>query len=191
MNFCPVAKRMFRAKGGTTNQHVLQQPSKAFRRHRPCLSPVENRENSYAHINSSLDRIRGNIKEPEKGFGTLGLKGEKKIIVSSGIATVKIEPNYTFRKRTPSNDKRCLQRSGRQIFLCINKTAGRRRTLCRKICAALDRQHPRDLFDIERDFCVRTGITDRLFERFIYRTQQTYVHELLDCNILGKSAFCR
>lgn len=154
--------------------------------------PVENRENSYAHINSSLDRIKGNIERTGKKASVLGLKGEKKIIVSSGIATVKIEPNYTFRGSVlpPATRDVCKEVEDKYSFASI-KLLAEDELYAGKICAALDRQHPRDLFDI-RGLLSRTGITDRLFDVFtIYLIAHNRpMHELLDCNIQNReSAF--
>ncbi|MBO4319217.1 MAG: nucleotidyl transferase AbiEii/AbiGii toxin family protein [Treponema sp.] len=61
-----------------------------------------------------------------------------------------------------------------------------------KICAALDRQHPRDLFDINQLY-EHSGLTDKMIDVFLYYLlgHNRPVHEVLNCNILDRQEIMR
>lgn len=108
------------------------------------------RQYAYNNINSAMESINNNLIK--LGYKSL-LTGneEKKIICTDNYnyVSVKIEPNYTLRG--------CIQEP-RVIPVCgnveekfgytENLILSKPETYGGKICAALDRQHPRDLFDI-------------------------------------------
>ena len=75
---------------------------------------------------------------------------EIKLLVELKNITVKIEPNYILRGTvfpvaTRSLSKDCAEHFGVSISANVVSTED---LYAGKICAALDRQHPRDLFDI-------------------------------------------
>jgi predicted nucleotidyltransferase component of viral defense system len=94
-------------------------------------------------------------------------KIERLVIERSGI-TIKIEPNLIIRgsvypptemKLVPAASK-FFEKSAKIQTLSLEDLYGG------KICAALDRQHPRDLFDIKMLFD-NEGITDKIRTAFI------------------------
>ena len=110
--------------------------------------PMEDRETTYKNIHNALFRISDKLKK-------LGLivhsnaKAEEKLVCSDGVSEIKIEPNYTLRGfiYEPTIIELCEKAQNlfgyaqAQIISDAELWGG-------KICAALDRQHPRDLFDI-------------------------------------------
>jgi predicted nucleotidyltransferase component of viral defense system len=97
--------------------------------------------------------------------GTNTLKG---MIVNQEGVTVKIEPNLVLRGSVYPPEIKELSQKAQDFF----ELSVRSRTLARdelyagKICAALDRQHPRDLFDVH--FLVKNeGLTAEIRRAFI------------------------
>lgn len=142
----------------------------------------EDRQTAYENINTSLGRIIASLTQA--GYSALlqGVGNEKKIIVSNRFAYIKIEPNYTLRgyvyeptlKSICKNAKRDYAYAEMKIISMPELFGG-------KICAALDRQHPRDLFDIAGLFS--SGEQDEnLIKGFIAMLlgHNRPLHELLD-----------
>jgi len=79
-----------------------------------------------------------------------GTSEEKKVIVSNRVASIKIEPNYTIRGGvyTPTIQPIC-GRAEREYGYAEMQIISPAELYGGKICAALDRQHPRDLFDVQ------------------------------------------
>lgn len=151
--------------------------------------PVEEREKSYKNINAALMRIK-NLLSARKYEAILQGNNEKKIICSNDFATVKIEPNYTIRgcliepkiREVTSNVQENFAYAKMKVLAVEELYAG-------KICAALDRQHPRDLFDIKLLFDKFGGISDKMLSCFIVYAlgHNRPLHELLDCSAKDNS----
>jgi hypothetical protein len=117
--------------------------------------PVNDRNFALKDIHSRLLRIAEEIKRkiPDTGIiykkmhNTGQLNG---LIVDRGGITVKIEPNLVLRGAVYPPEIRSICNKAQALFEISLKS----RVLSApdlyagKICAALDRQHPRDLFDI-------------------------------------------
>ncbi len=106
-------------------------------------------------IHSRLLHISEEIKRKIPGTGIINKKMHKTgqlngLIVDRGGITVKIEPNLVLRGTVYPPEIRSICNKAQDIFEMTLKS----RVLSApdlyagKICAALDRQHPRDLFDI-------------------------------------------
>ncbi|MDR1907523.1 MAG: nucleotidyl transferase AbiEii/AbiGii toxin family protein [Holosporales bacterium] len=112
---------------------------------------VDDRQSAFANINGALERIVTALQKI--GFiATLrqDSKGLCKIICSDKFATVKVEPNYVIRGCIipPSVMQNSLKVQETYGFASI-QVLSFGELFGGKICAALDRQHPRDLFDIQ------------------------------------------
>lgn len=146
------SEKVFALKGGTAINF--------FFRDLPRLSvdidltyiPIEDRNTSIININSSLGNISEKIKKTGLKVFERGNNSElKKLDISDNKASIKIEPNYLLRgaiyepKRLKIS-KTVSDKFGMSAYMNVlnfNELYGG------KICAALDRQHPRDLFDIK------------------------------------------
>ena len=142
--------------------------------------PVEDRETTYQNIHNALARISNKLNK-------LGLnihsskKTEEKLFCSDGVSEIKIEPNYTLRGciYEPTITELCPKAQDlfgyaqAQIISDAELWGG-------KICAALDRQHPRDLFDIH-NLMQDTGITSEIKMGFItlLLSSNRPLHEML------------
>jgi hypothetical protein len=90
------------------------------------------------------------------------------LIIRDKNATVKIEPNTVIRGIVYPSVKRKLSSKAEEMFgLTLSATTLTFEDLYGgKICAALDRQHPRDLFDVKLLF-ENEGLTDGIRKAFI------------------------
>ncbi|MEN8173552.1 MAG: nucleotidyl transferase AbiEii/AbiGii toxin family protein [Chloroflexota bacterium] len=91
-----------------------------------------------------------------------------RLVVSTPAATIKIEPNFVFRGAVQPEETRMLCPDAQTQFEMFLEC----RTLSipdlygGKISAALDRQHPRDLFDVYLMF-ERFGLNDEIRTAFV------------------------
>ncbi len=116
---------------------------------------IKSRDETLKDITESLGRISDNIKRlfPQYQIQKVTLKNTQyiyKLIINSITGTVKIEPNLILRGSCYPPVQKPLCRKARESFkmemdLPVLPFAD---LYGGKICAALDRQHPRDLFDI-------------------------------------------
>lgn len=172
----------FALKGGTAIN--------LFLRDMPRLSvdidltylPFDDRPAATMNINAALGRIADDLASA--GFHTViqGLENEKKLIVSDRAASIKIEPNYTLRGWVyePVLVGVC-QAAEREFGYAEMRVISPPELFGGKMCAALDRQHPRDLFDIEL-LIDRDTVGENLMAGFIAMllSHNRPLHELLD-----------
>lgn len=135
-------------------------------------SAIESREITLQKASAALNRIINNIKN-NLNLHTVIQKDNKqefitKIEVQSKDAQIKIEPNFVFRghlfpfqeQRTTPKVEEILESSTTMRLLSFEDLyAG-------KLCALLNRQHPRDIFDIKL-LLENEGITDQLINAFV------------------------
>jgi predicted nucleotidyltransferase component of viral defense system len=144
----------FAIKGGTAINF--------FYREMPRLSvdidltylPLQNRKESLSRIDYLLNEIARDINHSIPGTAVIANKLEgliNRLTVSAQNAVIKIEPNLVIRgsvypvveKTITSPVSDYFELSVKSQVLSLADVYGG------KICAALDRQHPRDLFDIK------------------------------------------
>lgn len=117
--------------------------------------PVEERDESLREISSVLTRIAGEVAGripetqviPRKTKGSDLLSG---LFVQRQEAIVKIEPNVVMRGFVYPPEIKGVSPKVVDLFETYSecKILSENELYAGKICAALDRQHPRDLFDI-------------------------------------------
>ena len=110
-------------------------------------------------------------------------KTEVKIFISNKNATIKVEPNFVLRgavfKPLSMTTKDIINREfGREVEVKVLNFAD---IFGGKICAALDRQHPRDIFDIKY-LLNNEGLTDNVRKAFVVYliSHPRPVHEILN-----------
>lgn len=163
---------VFALKGGTAiNLFVRDLPRLSVDIDLTYL-PVQDRATSLATIDSSLTRIKERIEQEIPGAAVTGLPTPKdtiltKLIVRADGIQIKIEVtpvlrgtvhNPVLRSVAPAVED-AFGFAEMQIVSLADLYAG-------KIVAALDRQHPRDLFDV-RDLLANEGIDDALRQAFV------------------------
>lgn len=113
--------------------------------------PIEDRETSFATINKTLERIKIGV---ESIFPTIEVSHRPKVLkllFSERNAQIKLEVSQTMRGVIGSPIRMVLSelvQTKFSSFSAINVVPFEQ-LYGGKICAALDRQHPRDLFDVK------------------------------------------
>jgi predicted nucleotidyltransferase component of viral defense system len=163
-------EKCFALKGGTAIN--------LFVRDMPRLSvdvdltyvPVGPRTASLAAIDSAMKRIAERIKKliPDSQITTSGSEGAiTRLIVRQGRVQTKIEVTPVLRGCVYEPETRSVSEAVEAAFGFAEISVVSFADLYGgKIVAALDRQHPRDLFDV-RDLLANEGIDDALRKAFI------------------------
>ena len=165
-------EEVFALKGGTAIN--------LFVRDLPRLSvdidltyvPVEERAVSLSAIDAALRRIAGRAERTIGGAKSnlTPLRGEGSItkgVIQVGVTQVKIEVTPVLRGSAYEPELRTVSpRVEDQFGFAEMKVVSFADLYAGKSVASLDRQHPRDLFDM-RDLLANEGITDELREAFI------------------------
>ncbi len=115
--------------------------------------PVEGREESLAHIDGALRRLGSAIEAALSGAKVmyLGRSGERitKVQIRRGRERVQIEVSPVLRGSVHESAAReCTAAVAEQFGLIRMPVLHPLDLYAGKLCAALDRQHPRDLFDV-------------------------------------------
>jgi predicted nucleotidyltransferase component of viral defense system len=184
------AEKCFALKGGTAiNFYVRDMPRLSVDIDLTYV-PLEPRDTVLANIGEALHRIAAGIRKTVPGTTVQegqarGAAHVSKLSVSTAEATIKIEPNLVLRGTVFPTEKRELTSQAEELFE-ISATAN---TLAvadlygGKLCAALDRQHPRDIFDV-KILMENEGITDEIRTAFVVylASHDRPMSELLDPN---------
>ncbi len=183
------AESCFALKGGTAiNLFVRDMPRLSVDIDLAYLPVDEPRDTALKKNSDALGRIEAAIKKGIPGTRIQESRAREpervtRLIVTTGPTRIKIEPNEVIRGSVFPAEERELSRRAEDLFE-LSVTA---RTLSLadlyggKLCAALDRQHPRDLFDV-RVLLDNEGITDEIRKAFVVylASHDRPIHELLD-----------
>jgi predicted nucleotidyltransferase component of viral defense system len=164
------AEEVFALKGGTAIN--------LFIRDMPRLSvdidltyvPVQTREASLAAINVAMQRIATRIKETIVGASTAEARTENaitRLTVRAEGVQIKIEVTPVLRGCVFEPELRSVSAEVEETFgFAEMRLVSFADLYAGKLVAALDRQHPRDLFDV-RDLLAKEGIDDALRVAFL------------------------
>lgn len=183
------AETCFALKGGTAiNLFVRDMPRLSVDIDLTYLPVEDPRETALKRISEALRRIAVAFKRVIPGVKVQESQEREskriaKLVVASGQTRVKIEPNDVIRGSVYPVEERELTERAEKMFersvtarvLSIPDLYGG------KICAALDRQHPRDLFDV-RVLLEHEGVTDQIRKAFVVylASHDRPISELLD-----------
>ena len=187
----------FALKGGTAiNLFVREMPRLSVDIDLTYLS-VDSRDVALKNIQEALNRIKADIRKniPEVTVHPVPLNGntDVKLNCQSRDAQIKIEVNTITRGNIfPTELMQVVDSVQDEFgkFAAIN-VVSLAELYGGKICAAVDRQHPRDLFDVKL-LLENEGINDNIWEGFKIGLISHYkpVNELLSPILKGqKSAF--
>lgn len=134
--------------------------------------PIQERELSLVEISDSLASIQVRLERIFPQIKITQKLNDKKIyglILNLDGATVKVEPNTTIRGTVfPVVSKKLCTKAEEKFELSIAvNTLSLEDLYGGKICAALDRQHPRDLFDVKL-LTESEGITVGIVKAFVF-----------------------
>lgn len=167
------SESVFALKGGTAINFFVRDLPRISVDIDLAYLPVNDRETALGQISDALNRISRTIETrfpgtqivQKKISGSEFLKG---MIVRREGVTVKIEPNLVLRGAVYEPETRTLCTKAQELFeLSMEiRTLSTAELYGGKTCAALDRQHPRDLFDV-RVLLGKEGFTEKIRKAFI------------------------
>lgn len=130
--------------------------------------PIEDRATSLKSIAEALQRIKENIERVVPGVRIAARLDSGKLQVSSNGADIKIEVNLVNRGTLAEPKDMLLCEKAQTTFeaFCVMPVVPVGQLFGGKIVAALDRQHPRDLFDVKY-LLDGEGFTDEVKEGFL------------------------
>lgn len=133
--------------------------------------PMEDRETSIGNIKAALARITSDIKSNITGVQvqntTLQQENSLRLIMSIGEDKVKIELSPVIRGSLfPAVRMEVREEVEKQFGYAEMLVASHPDLYAGKLFAALDRQHPRDLFDVIQLY-ENEGLTDNLRKTFL------------------------
>lgn len=161
----------FALKGGTAiNLFIRDMPRLSIDIDLTYL-PIEPRKLFLININKALEELADTIESAGYYVAKRYSQKEKsiiKLIVGNDKVEIKIEPNMVLRGTVFDVEEKALSLCVQNEFLQSQKTTlvSLADLYAGKICAALDRQHPRDLFDIKL-LLENEGITERIRQAFV------------------------
>ena len=164
--------------------------------------PLADRASSLDGIATALDRIAADI---EKTYSDVrvhrslrpGASRTAKLVVRDRAVQVKIEPNEVIRGAIFPPKPRSLAPQAEELFemSAMIDVLSLPDLYAGKLCAALDRQHPRDLFDV-KVLLENEGNTDDILKAFVVylASHDRPIHEVIDpprkdCRVLFENEF--
>ncbi|RCV88425.1 nucleotidyl transferase AbiEii/AbiGii toxin family protein [Billgrantia montanilacus] len=181
---------IFALKGGTAIN--------LFYRDLPRLSvdidltylPIKNRVESLAEINEAMDRIATAIERGIRGAHAQRIKGgggvATRILARLNGAEIKIETSPVTRGVVHDPETRSVSEAVEDEFGYAEiQVVSFEDLFGGKLHAAVDRQHPRDLYDVKLLY-EQEGLTDDLFRTFLIyiASSSRPAHELLNPNFI-------
>ena len=156
-----------------------------------CYLDLEDRATTIKNIHELLEKISSRLKinhslnvKPSKHFDG---KSEVRLIVSNSDTEIKIDTNYILRGHLfPTKSLPVCQKVQEEFGTVIDaRCLSFADCYGGKICAALDRQHPRDLFDIKL-LLEKEGVTEDIKDSFIFYllSHNRPINELLKPNLI-------
>ena len=113
--------------------------------------PTEDRQLALVNIAKALERVKRSIEMLIPNVRVLHRQEVAKLLISSQGVDIKLEVNLVGRGviDTPNKMPLCDKAQNDYDAFCAIQVVPIGQLYGGKICAALDRQHPRDLFDIK------------------------------------------
>jgi len=113
--------------------------------------PIEDRPASLQNISTALENIKGRVEAVVSEVKVEHKVAISKLLISTKSAGIKLEVNQIGRGTLEPPVKMILCEKAQIEFdvFCATPILAQGQLYGSKICAALDRQHPRDLFDVK------------------------------------------
>jgi len=177
---------IFALKGGTAiNLFVRPMPRLSVDIDLTYL-PLSGRDEALSDISRALDAIGRDVILRVTGVHVQVSRtngAATKLVISLRDAQIKVEPNQVLRGSVYPPETRDLCAEAQALFeqFVSTRTLSLADLYGGKICAALDRQHPRDLYDV-RLLLENEGLTPEIRRAFVVylASHDRPMHELLD-----------
>ena len=144
---------------------------------------ITDRPTAIREINAALTRIAERLQHERMDVAIRGSDVSRKLYCSDADTLIKIEPNFILRGNIyPTRQLSiCEAISALTLMDASMNVLSRAELYGGKFCAALDRQHPRDLFDVAQFYKTST-ITDEIKSGFLALAigHNRPLHELLN-----------
>lgn len=183
------AESCFALKGGTAiNLFVRDMPRLSVDIDLTYLPVDAPRETALKNISEALSRIAATIRKAVSGSKVQESRAQNperiaKLVVAVGQTRIKIEPNEVIRGSVFPIEEHDLTKHAEEVFeLSVSaRTLSVADLYGGKLCAALDRQHPRDLFDV-KVLLENEGITDEIRKAFVVylASHDRPINEMID-----------
>lgn len=179
------AHLVFALKGGTAINLFVRDLPRLSVDIDLAYEPVKNRYESLNDIHENLSQIA--IKLQGSGFRVQKNDPNKttRLTVSNGDVQIKIETSPVLRGTVHPAQKMTVTPKVEDTFGYAEvQTLSFEDLYAGKICAALDRQHPRDFYDVKA-LLENEGITEKLKDTFLVylMSHPRPMHELLNPNL--------
>ncbi|MFS6537190.1 nucleotidyl transferase AbiEii/AbiGii toxin family protein [Idiomarina loihiensis] len=150
---------------------------------------IAERPETLEAINAALLRTKGRIENLRGSIRIQHKPNVCKLQISQHGVQIKVEVNMVGRGLLEPASKRPLCSSAQEEYnvFCAMPIVPLGQLYGGKLCAALDRQHPRDLFDTKL-LLENIGFTDEIKRGFIFAliSSNRPTHEMLEPNLLDQ-----
>lgn len=151
--------------------------------------PIEERITSFTNINNALAEIKKRLNIIFPNLLVVHEKTKLKLQISNKDALIKIEVNQGIRGLMGDTSALVLCDKAQEEFdaFCSIQGVSFGQLYGGKIVAALDRQHPRDLFDV-KDLLENEGFTEEIKEGFLFTllSSKRPIKEVLFPNLIDQ-----
>ncbi|MDU2940442.1 MAG: nucleotidyl transferase AbiEii/AbiGii toxin family protein [Enterobacteriaceae bacterium] len=171
LNALPVvaSERCFALKGGTAINLFVRDFPRLSVDIDLAFTPLESREVALPHVRAALTRI-ATILQQQAGISAVlqtNNTDEMRIVVSSQQAQIKIEVSPVARGTLyPPEERDVVEAVEDEFGFATIQVVSLADLYGGKLCAAMDRQHPRDFYDVKK-LLETQGIDRRIFNGFI------------------------
>ncbi len=145
--------------------------------------PIEDRAASLGNIQAALLRIKERVETTVTNVRVSDRSEYGKLLISSHEALVKIEVNLVTRGTIAEPKEMPLSSHAQEEFdaFSVIQVVPIGQLFGGKICAALDRQHPRDLFDVKY-LLANEGFSDEIKSGFLLAliSSERPIHEVIN-----------
>lgn len=161
----------FALKGGTAINYFLRDFPRVSVDIDLVYLPAKARNDALTEIHAALDGISDAVSKNLKGTEIIGLHKHKvdnlRLFVTQGEVKIKVELSPVMRETIfePKIMSAC-EAAAKSLGSAEIAVASFADVYAGKVCAALDRQHPRDLFDVKL-LLDNEGLTDDLRKAFL------------------------
>lgn len=169
----PLIKRYehFCLKGGTALNFFVHELPRLSVDIDLAYIPINNRDTALNEITASMESLK---REVERRFSMSRVAAKRTegyirgLLINTGGYSIKVEPNLVIRGTVFKSETRPLVSAAVDLFEAELdfQTSSVPDLYGGKVCAALDRQHPRDLFDIML-MLEAEGFTEEIKQAFI------------------------
>ena len=151
--------------------------------------PLLDRESSLSEVKAALERIKHRLEYKLSNFQLAHIEFPPKLLIRKNGVEVKLEVNTVNRGcfEPPEILPLCIKAQQEFKAFVEARVVETGHLYGGKICAALDRQHPRDLFDIKK-LLEAEGITIQIKKGFLFYAlcSSRPIYELLNPHVIDQ-----